>query len=50
MSDIGCGDAHLPSIAYTAPPIDVGIDVMQRDLPEAAARPGVYPEYVRQCD
>ena len=42
--DIGCGDGHFASIAYTALPIDVGIDVMKRDLPEAAARPGVYRE------
>ncbi len=48
--DIGCGDGHFASIAY-APieigsigglPIDVGIDVMERDLREAAARPEVY--------
>jgi SAM-dependent methyltransferase len=42
--DIGCGDGHFASIAYTALPIDVGIDVMKRDLPEAAARSGVYRE------
>ena len=42
--DIGCGDGHFASIAYTTLPIDVGIDVMKRDLPEAAARPGVYRE------
>lgn len=40
--DIGCGDGHFASIAYEHLPIDVGIDVMKRDLPEAAARPGVY--------
>ncbi len=40
--DIGCGDGHFASIAYQRLPIDVGIDVMKRDLPEAAARPGVY--------
>jgi SAM-dependent methyltransferase len=40
--DIGCGDGHFASIAYQSLPIDVGIDVMARDLPEAAARPGVY--------
>jgi SAM-dependent methyltransferase len=40
--DIGCGDGHFASIAYTQLPIDVGVDVMERDLPEAAARPGVY--------
>jgi SAM-dependent methyltransferase len=40
--DIGCGDGHFASIAYTQP-LDVGIDVMARDLPEAAARrPQVY--------
>ena len=42
--DIGCGDGHFASVAYTTLPIDVGIDVMKRDLPEAAARPGVYRE------
>jgi SAM-dependent methyltransferase len=42
--DIGCGDGHFASIAYTQLPIDVGVDVMERDLPEAAARPGVYRE------
>jgi SAM-dependent methyltransferase len=40
--DIGCGDGHFASIAYRPLPIDVGIDVMARDLPEAAARPGTY--------
>jgi SAM-dependent methyltransferase len=40
--DIGCGDGHFASIAYDHLPIDVGVDVMRRDLPEAAARPGVY--------
>jgi len=41
--DIGCGDGHFASIAYAGNlPIDVGIDVMARDLPEAARRPGVY--------
>lgn len=40
--DIGCGDGHFASIAYDQP-IDVGIDVLARDLPEAAARgPRVY--------
>ncbi len=39
--DIGCGDGHFASIAYDGQPIDVGIDVMARDLPEAAARVGV---------
>ena len=36
--DIGCGDGHFASIAYEQLPIDVGIDVMTRDLPEAAPR------------
>lgn len=40
--DIGCGDGHFASIAYDSLPIDVGIDVMARDLPEAARRVGVY--------
>ncbi len=41
--DIGCGDGHFASIAYADHlPIDVGIDVLARDLPEAARRPGVY--------
>ncbi len=40
--DIGCGDGHFASIAYDQLPIDIGIDVMTRDLPEAASREGVY--------
>jgi SAM-dependent methyltransferase len=40
--DIGCGDGHFASIAYGEVPLDVGIDVMARDLTEAASRPGVY--------
>ncbi len=40
--DIGCGDGHFASIAYDRLPIDVGVDVMERDLPEAAQRPGIY--------
>jgi len=40
--DIGCGDGHFASVAYRELPIDVGIDVMARDLPEAAAREGLY--------
>ncbi|OQA45285.1 MAG: Demethylrebeccamycin-D-glucose O-methyltransferase [Chloroflexi bacterium ADurb.Bin325] len=40
--DVGCGDGHFASIAYDRLPLDVGIDVMARDLPEAAARKGVY--------
>ncbi len=42
--DIGCGDGHFASIAYDRLPLDVGIDVMARDLPEAAARKDVYRE------
>jgi SAM-dependent methyltransferase len=44
--DIGCGDGHFASIAYGDLPIDVGIDVMKRDLHEAASRPGVYRNVV----
>ena len=45
--DIGCGDGHFASIAY-GEPIDVGIDVMERDLREAATRvPSVYVELVK---
>lgn len=40
--DIGCGDGHFASIAYSDLPIDIGIDVKERDLSEAAARPGIY--------
>jgi SAM-dependent methyltransferase len=40
--DIGCGDGHFASIAYEPLPIDLGIDVIARDLREAATRPGVY--------
>ena len=40
--DIGCGDGHFASIAYERLPIDVGLDVLARDLREAAGRPGVY--------
>jgi SAM-dependent methyltransferase len=40
--DVGCGDGHFASIAYERLPIDVGIDVMPRDLHEAAHRPGIY--------
>lgn len=35
--DIGCGDGHFASVAYDTP-LDVGIDVMRRDLREAAKR------------
>ncbi len=45
--DIGCGDGHFASIAYSEP-IDVGLDPMERDLQEAAAlRPNVYRDVVR---
>lgn len=45
--DIGCGDGHFASIAYREP-IDVGIDVMDRDLAEAAAlRPAVFRDLVK---
>jgi SAM-dependent methyltransferase len=40
--DIGCGDGHFASIAYENLPIDVGVDVMARDLREAARRRGIY--------
>jgi SAM-dependent methyltransferase len=39
--DVGCGDGHFASIAYEKA-IDVGIDVMARDLREAVQRTGVY--------
>jgi SAM-dependent methyltransferase len=39
--DVGCGDGHFASIAYKRT-IDVGVDVLARDLVEAASRPGVY--------
>ena len=40
--DIGCGDGHFASIAYTVP-IAIGIDLQRRDLAEAAQRrPHVY--------
>jgi SAM-dependent methyltransferase len=42
--DIGCGDGHFASIAYRDLPLDVGIDVMARDLAEAASRPGTYKQ------
>jgi SAM-dependent methyltransferase len=41
--DIGCGDGHFASIAYRET-LDAGIDVMARDLPEAASRFGVYKQ------
>src|SRR5215213_7245374 len=45
--DVGCGDGHFASVAY-AEPIDVGIDVLDRALTEAAARgPAVYRELVK---
>jgi SAM-dependent methyltransferase len=43
--DIGCGDGHFASIAYDRP-IDVGIDVLTRDLAEARTREGVYQHLV----
>ena len=42
VRDIGCGDGHFVSIAYEPLPINVGIDVIARDLREATPRPGVY--------
>ena len=39
--DIGCGDGHFASIAYTKP-IDAGVDLRLTELREAAARPGVF--------
>ncbi len=40
--DIGVGDGHFASIAYDEP-LDVGIDIMERDMKEAARRgTGVY--------
>lgn len=45
--DIGCGDGHFASVAYREP-IDVGLDVMDRDLNEAATRrPAVYLDLVK---
>jgi SAM-dependent methyltransferase len=44
--DIGCGDGHFASIAYDTP-IDVGIDLNEHELAEAAARPGVYRRTLR---
>lgn len=45
--DVGCGDGHFASVAYTEP-IDVGLDPMDRDLREAATRvPTVYLEVVK---
>ena len=40
--DIGCGDGHFASIAYEGLPLDVGVDVLARDVREAAGREGVY--------
>jgi SAM-dependent methyltransferase len=39
--DIGTGDGHFASVAYTEP-IDVGVDVLWRDLREARDRSGLY--------
>ncbi len=45
--DVGCGDGHFASVTYDEP-IDVGIDVDDRNLTEAAARrPAVYRDVVR---
>ncbi|HEV2065538.1 MAG TPA: class I SAM-dependent methyltransferase [Thermomicrobiales bacterium] len=45
--DVGCGDGHFASVAFTEP-IDVGLDPMDRDLVEAAARrPAVYQDVVK---
>jgi SAM-dependent methyltransferase len=45
--DIGCGDGHFASIAYSEP-VDVGLDPMERDLREAGPlRPKVYRHVVR---
>jgi SAM-dependent methyltransferase len=45
--DIGCGDGHFASVAYREP-IDVGLDVMDRDLNEAATRrPVVFLDLVK---
>ena len=45
--DVGCGDGHFASVAYTEP-IDVGLDPMDRDLREAATRvPDVYLQVVK---
>lgn len=45
--DVGCGDGHFASVAYQEP-IDVGLDLLERDLREAAARgPAVYQALVR---
>lgn len=39
--DLGTGDGHFAAVSY-GEPIDVGVDILWRDLKEAAARPGVY--------
>jgi SAM-dependent methyltransferase len=45
--DIGSGDGHFASLAYREP-IDVGIDVMDRDMVEAAElRPAVFLDLVK---
>ncbi len=45
--DVGCGDGHFASVAYRQP-IDVGLDLHERDMREAAARrPEVYRTLVR---
>lgn len=45
--DIGCGDGHFASVAYREP-LDVGLDLLDRDLNEAATRrPAVYLDLVK---
>lgn len=45
--DIGCGDGHFAQIAYDDV-LDVGIDLQEAELIEAAGRPGVYRFVVRE--
>jgi len=45
--DVGSGDGHFASIAYDEP-IDVGLDLLERDLQEAATRrPVVFHDLVK---
>src|SRR5436190_22607758 len=45
--DIGCGDGHFASLAYNEP-VDVGLDLLDRDLKEAAVlRPDVFVDVVK---
>lgn len=45
--DIGSGDGHFASVAYREP-IDVGLDLLERDLKEAATRrPVVFLDLVK---